>query len=229
MPEVVTKLPPENGLWRVGRGPDPFALRDPSPPLLPDSPADPAIGHRFDSALGDYRVWYFATTLEGCYGETLAVLRPAPAVTRAVGDDDEGFMPLGEVPADWRTRRLAVRATFPEDRPFLDVEAAETRVVLRDELGWVLDYVGLDDIDVAAIRSRDRRLTRWVSQWTWSKRWERTSPDYAGLCFRSRLNTDWECWAVFEEVIFDEEERRSVLRQDQALSRVANLYGLDIY
>lgn len=229
MPQLVTVQPPEEGLWRVGRAPNPFEVRDPAPRLHPKSAEDPGSGNRFDSALGDYFVWYFGTTLDGCYGETLAPLRPSPAVVATVGKNEEGLMALGEVPADWRRRRVAVRATFPEGRPFLDVEAADTRARLTNELAWLLNVVGLDDIDVSAIRSRDRRLTRWISQWTWNQRWDATFPDYAGLCFRSRLNTDWQLWAVFGEVVFEERERRSILRQDEALNRVALRYCLDIY
>jgi hypothetical protein len=56
-------------------------------------------------------------------------------------------MALGEVPADWRHRRLAVRATpAPSDAipaiRFLDVEAAETRALLRNEIGELLAYYG---------------------------------------------------------------------------------------
>jgi transposase len=63
-------------------------------------------------------------------------------------------MALGEVPADWRHRRLAVRATPEPSRAipaihFLDIEAAQTRAVLRNELGELLAYYGLSDLDVA--------------------------------------------------------------------------------
>jgi hypothetical protein len=227
MPEVALSVPPEEGLWRVARG-DPFALRDPSPPLR--GPTDPGLGNRFDSALGNFRVWYFSTELEGCYAETLAPLRPDPAVLAAIGRSEEGFMPLGEIAADWRQRRVAVRAGFPEvgQRPFLDVENRGTRAVLRTELAWLLADLGLDDIDVAAIRSKDRRLTRWVSQWTWQSRYEQGYPDFAGVRFCSRLG-EWECWAVFEDLLPVEHERRSILRQDEALKRVAELYGLEIF
>src|SRR4051812_41715113 len=120
-PEVVTTLPPQEGIWRVAKGRYPLGLGDPPRPLLSPASEDPSIGNRFDSALGDYRVWYFATELEGCYGETLAPLRPEPAA-QAAADQDEGYMPIGEIPADWRTRRTAVRVTFPENVPFVDVE-----------------------------------------------------------------------------------------------------------
>jgi hypothetical protein len=179
--------------------------------------------------MGNYYVWYFATERDGCYGETLALLRPDPRVKKVIEGDEDGFMPIGEVPADWRKRRVLARATFPQGRPFVDVEAAETRAVLTRELAWVLELVGLDDIDVAAIRSRDRRLTRWISQWVWQKRLEETAPDYAGIRFCSKLNTDWECWAVFADITPIEEERHPVLRQDEALQRVASLFSLDIY
>jgi RES domain len=227
MPELATAVPPEEGLWRVARG-DPFALREPSPPLSGAS-SDPVVGNRFDSALANFRVWYFATELEGCYGETLAAMRPSPEVVAAVKGEDECFMPLGQIAADWRRTRIAVRATFPEEQPFLDVEAASTRAILQRELAWLLAQLGLDDLDVAAIRSKDRRLTRWVSQWTWHQRHETGSPNFAGVRFCSRLNTDWECWAVFEDVLPEEQERKPILLHDQALRRVAELYGLEVF
>lgn len=228
MSAIKTKLAPDEGLWRVARGPEPFALRDPAPPLRPVDREDRGIGNRFDSAMGDFYVWYCATTLEGCYGETLAPFRPDAKVRQAVGDHDEGLMALGDVPADWRKRRVAVQATFAE-LPFVDVEAVETRERLTDELSWVLDLVGYDHIDVSAIRSRDRRLTRWISQWVWQARQQHDTPDYAGLRFCSRLNTDWECWAVFSDVHPNETDRRPILVQDSALQRVASLHKLNVF
>lgn len=229
MPSIKTVQPPDEGLWRVARGPEPFALRDPPAPLRPVDREDRGIGNRFDSAMGNYYVWYMATQREGCYGETLAPLRPDPRVRAALNHEDEGLMLVGDVPADWRKRRVAIRATFPNDRLFVDVEAAETRAVLTQELAWVLELAGLDDIDVAAIRSRDRRLTRWISQWVWQKRLDEYQPNYAGIRFCSKLNTDWECWAVFADATPHEQERRPVLLQDEALQRVAALFSLNMY
>lgn len=229
MPQIVTAVPPNGGLWRVARG-EPFALREPSPPLVEPIIADPEIGNRFDSAMGDFRVWYFATKLEGCYGETLAALRPDPKVLAATeGEEDDSLMPLGQIAADWRRRRTAVRVTFPENRPFLDVEAADTRTLLSQELAWLLSSLGLDDIDVAAIRSKDRRLTRWISQWAWHKHSEPHQQKFAGVRFLSRLDDDWECWAVFDDVLLEEQERTSILVTDEALQNVARKWGLDLF
>ncbi len=83
---------PAHGLWRVGRSPDPLRFPDPLNPSLLENPT---AGNRFDSPTGDYRVCYFATTLDGCFGETLARFRPDPGL-RAIADE-QGFMALGEV------------------------------------------------------------------------------------------------------------------------------------
>ena len=221
--------PSEDGVWRVARGPDPFELLPPPPPLFPPEMPDPATGNRFDSALGNYRVWYFATQLEGCYGEVLAPLRPDPGLAKLIGDDWRGFMDPGDIPADWRSRRIAVRARFPEAREFLDVEAVETRQVLRTQLSWVFDRLKIEDCDVAAVRGGDRRLTRWISQWAHDYPRHTGGTPLAGIRFLSRHDSAWECWAVFDDADVEELERRSILVQDDALRRVADLYDLNVY
>lgn len=221
--------PPQGGVWRVAPGPDPYTLHDPSPILSRARPTleDAEIGHRFDSAQGDFNVRYWATELEGEYGEALAPLRPSPTVVEAVGDED-GYMAFGDVPREWRTHRVKVRATF-ERRAFIDVEAADTRAVLNRELDWVLGYVGIDKIDAPALRSRDRSLTRWIAQWVWRQRWEEGQPEYGGVRFTSRIEPHMELWAAFEDVLWYEEERGPISLQDDALQRVAARYGLTIH
>jgi len=122
-----------------------------------------------------------------------------------------------------------VRATFPERRPFLDVESSGTRAVLRQRLAPLLASLDLDDIDVAAVRSKDRRLTRFLSQWAWEEHAAPGSRPFAGIRFCSRLGSEWECWAVFEDVLPEERERKSILREDEALRRVAQLYSLKVF
>lgn len=129
---------PGAGVWRVGRTPDPIEF--PDPPKA-DELDHSRAGNRFDSPTENFRVCYFATDLETCFGETLARFRPDPALIAAA--DEHGFMPAGEVPADWRNQRIAVQAEFmpsellPELR-FLDVEALSTRRKLRTELASLL-------------------------------------------------------------------------------------------
>ena len=228
-PRAAVAEPAAHGLWRVGRSPDPLHYSDPLDPAMLDSRS---AGNRFDSPTGDYRVCYFSSTLEGCFGETLARFRPNPRLSAIA--DEEGFMSIGAVPADWRHRRLAVRATvatserWPALR-FLDVEAATTRALLRPELGELLAFYGYDDLDVPTIRGGDRRVTRWIGRWAHEQRDEQDRPLYAGVRYLSRLSSDWECWAVFENAPLVEQERRPILRHDEALSHVAGLYGLTVF
>jgi hypothetical protein len=217
---------PATGVWRVARAPDPLAL---SAPLPPDETDGATTGNRFDAPRGTYGVRYFSSTLDGCFGETLARFRPSPALLTALdGDWEERFLRPGEVPADWRYRRLAVRVQpQPEisgaiGGRFLDVEALASRQRLRAELANLLAYYELDDLDIATVRGRDRRITRWISQWAYDQ-------GLAGIRYLSRLNDDWECWAVFDHVLIEEQERLSILREDQALSRVAKLFGLRVF
>lgn len=222
---------PDGGVWRVARAPDPLALPD----LAPRSSLDkPQLGNRFDSPSGSYRTLYFATTLSGCYGETLARFRPDPALAAVIGDDWSrgGFMGIGDVPADWRQRRTAVQARFPKQAPFgdgirfLDVEALDTREVLRRELGGVLAYYDFDDLDVATVRGGDRRITRMIGQWAFEQANDRGLPRFAGIRYLSRLNTDWECWAVFDHVPIEEMNRKPLLSTDVELRAVCKAYGL---
>lgn len=221
--------PPERGLWRVGRSPDPLHFGDPLDPDLLDSPT---AGNRFDSPTQDYRVCYFATSLEACLGETLARFRPNPALAAVA--HEEGFMAIGEVPADWRHRRLAVRVRpTPSARltavRFLDVEAAQTRAVLRFELGDLLAYHGYTDLDVPTVRGGDRRITRWIGRWAHQQRDEQGRSVFAGVRYLSRLSSAWECWALFEDVALEERERRPILSNDEALLKVTQLYGLTVF
>jgi RES domain-containing protein len=226
--------PPTGGVWRVGRSPDPLALSDPLPPSELDKPF---TGNRFDSPTGAYRVLYFATELEGCYGETLARFRPDTALLSVLKEEweERGWMNLGDVPAAWRQRRLAVNVEFlkagrfKNGLRFVDIEAAATREVLKRELAEVLAYWDHHDLDVATVRGGDRRVTRIVSQWAYDQAADDGRPEYAGVRYISRLDSAWECWAVFEDVEITEITRRSVLPTDTSLRRVADLYGLTVY
>ncbi|HST55233.1 MAG TPA: RES family NAD+ phosphorylase [Solirubrobacteraceae bacterium] len=226
-PKVIDS--PKAGLWRVGRSPDPLRFSDPLEPSLLENRT---AGNRFDSPTGDYRVCYFATTPDGCFGETLSRFRPDPRLSAIA--HEEGFMALGEIPADWRHRRLAVRAqpapgeTIPTIR-FLDVEAAETRAVLRQELGELLAFYGYSDLDVPTIRGVDRRVTRWIGRWAYEQRDSEDRLQFAGIRYLSRLSSEWECWALFEGVPLIEHERRPISRENEALVRIANLYELTVF
>lgn len=220
---------PGAGVWRVGRAPDPIEF--PEPPKA-DELDHPRAGNRFDSPTENFRVCYFATDLEACFGETLARFRPDPALIAAA--DEEGFMPAGEVPADWRNQRIAVQAEFmpsallPKPR-FLDVEALSTRRELRTELATLLAFYGYEDLDVPTVRGGDRRITRWIAKWAFEQRDTDGLPFFAGIRYLSRLNTEWECWAVFRDVEIKELTREPIERENPALQAIARNFDLTVF
>lgn len=221
---------PASGIWRIGRGDNPLQVRRPDPRTLGGS----RTGNRFDSSTADYGVLYFSTTLEGCFGETLARLRPGTHLMAIIADEwhEMDFMEVGAVPADWRNRRSGVRVRLNDpDALFVDVEALQTHQHLRAELALGLASLGYDDLDVALLRGPDRRVTRLVSEWAWR---QTPSPDdptpvYAGIRYLSRLSNNWECWAVFDDAEFDVCETRPIRRDMPSLKVVAESYGLTVH
>lgn len=218
----------------MGRDPDPLA---PSKSGGSSEVLKPGTGNRFDSPSGNFGVRYFATSLDGCFGETLARFRPDPLLSEVIGDEwrELGFMAVGDIPADWRQRRTAVRVGFPsgghnakfkDGGQFLDIESVETREAMRSDLAPLLAYYHYDDLDVALVRGRDRRVTRYISQWVFEQADEDGDPLYAGIRYLSRLNTAWECWAVFDDVEIEELERRPIRGDDRSYKKIAKLYGL---
>lgn len=221
-PKLVS--PPQAGLWRVGRSDDPLR-----PSVIDTGDVGHQAGNRFDVA--DLGVCYFATRLEGCFAETLARFRPTAAMLSLLSDDPEWtgdrFMAPGNVPADWRYRRVAVRVVSHRPYAFVDVEDPQTHEFLTRELASQLAAIGVERLDVPTVRGKDRRVTRLLAQWA-------SQPDpeiperYAGIRYISRLG-DWECWAVFEGVPLTEVERQPIFTSTSQLVNIANLFGLTVH
>jgi hypothetical protein len=112
---------------------------------------------------------------------------------------------------------------------FLDIESVQTREALLPDFEPLLKFFGYPDLDVPVVRGHDRRITRYISQWTYEQVDEDECPMYAGIRYLSRLNSDWELWAVFDNVAIEEMTRRAILPNDEALKRVAKTYGLTVY
>lgn len=223
-PAVVS--PPRSGLWRVGRGENPLAL----PPKSLE--ATSSGGNRFDPLTLDYGVLYFGTDLEVCFGETLARFRPSLKLLALVEAEwqDLGFMSIGVVAADWRQRRSAVHVRLTHELRFLDVESPVTHQYLRTELALGLSAIGLDDLDVAAVRGPDRRVTRLISEWAYMAG-EDSHPRYAGIRYESRIMSGWECWALFddEDLEFEVLETLPITPELPALVSVSHLFNLQIF
>jgi hypothetical protein len=188
--------------------------------------------NRFDPLTVDCGVLYFGSDLETCFGETLARFRPSLPLLSVVEEDwrELGFMDIGTVAADWRQRRSAVHVRIPHDATFLDAESAITHQYLRKELALGLSAIGLDDLDVAAVRGPDRRVTRLISDWAYMAN-DDGQPRYAGIRYESRIRSGWECWALFDDEDLDLEviETLPIVPDMPELQEVARIFELHIF
>jgi hypothetical protein len=189
-------------------------------------------GNRFDPQSYDYGVLYFGTTLQACFAEILARLRPDIKLLALVEEEwrQAGFMAGGAVPADWRQRRTAVQVRLLKGAVFVDLESVTTHQFLRVELAAGLAALGVGDLDVATVRGPDRRVTQLISEWAYMAR-DGDEPRYAGIRYLSRLGSQWECWAVFEddERDFAVIERLPISKDMSELQEVAGLFGLTVF
>ncbi|MDX6438714.1 MAG: hypothetical protein QOF45_1297 [Gaiellaceae bacterium] len=96
-------------------------------------------------------------------------------------------------------------------------------------LAAIIAHYGGDDLDVATVRSGDRRITRWISFWAYSQLNVDGAPRYAGIRYLSRLNSDWECWAVFDHVPTTELERRAIPETMPEMKEIAKVFKLRIF
>jgi hypothetical protein len=216
---------PVAGIWRVARGDDPLAV-----PIASDG-AGTGGANRFDALTMDYGVLYFGTTLEACFAETLARLRPSLEMLALVEDEwaELGFMEVGRVPSDWRTRRSAVHVRLTSGTKFLDVDAPETHQYLRSELALGLSALGLKDLDVSTVRGPDRRVTQMISEWAYLNG-DRFG-DIAGIRYESRIGSEWECWALFHDIAVELAVVGTLpIEADMPeLLAIAKLFGLRVF
>lgn len=197
--------PPPAGVYRVGRRDDPYHW---SINPVPDLTEAAIGGNRFDSLYGTFGVCYFATDLEGCFRETLARYRPDPELADLVRDEwnERGFMTVGGIAKGWRDKRVIGHVALHLALPFLDFEHPETHRALEEALGSDgLAQLGYEQLDVGVMRGQDRRVTRTIADWAQAARNE-NGPMFAGIRYVSRLG-DFECWAVFDNVLIAEMSR----------------------
>ncbi|WP_431835668.1 RES family NAD+ phosphorylase [Cellulomonas sp. Y8] len=159
--------------------------------LTPQDAAIQGAGNRFDVPGGG--VLYCCTELEGCYRETLARMRVSPRMRELDEDNENQHMRAGCIPASWRDARRVFQFSLDSAAPFLDVEHQDTWTLLDSELRRHLS----EPLDVAAVRGKDRLLTRAIAEWAYTQVDENGVGRYAGVRYVSRTG-DYECWAVFE-------------------------------
>jgi hypothetical protein len=227
VPKVKTVDPASDGIWRIGRGSNPLALRPPEPNTLLSS----TLGNRFDSPDGKFVMLYFGTMLETCFVETLARFRPDLDVVAVIKEEweENNFMVVGSVPQEWRVKRSAVRVQVAEEFTFLDVESPDTHQYLRDELALGLSALGYKDLDSSTVRGPDRRVTRLIADWAFQQTNDDGSPTFGGIRYHSRIGGTNECWAVFHDVPVNPIETRPIVCEMPELLAVANQFDLRVF
>jgi RES domain len=247
-PQLVVVPPPQSGVFRLSRGPaNPF-----SPPDWEYAGDDGTFGNRFDDPRAEqgkpsgerFRIVYCATQRAGAFGETLARFRPSLnllAELQLIDDEestDEALAGVidqinpgkGLIPADWRLRRRMGKTVLDPSQSFVDIAASQSMQHLRTALAPLANRLRLSDVDLSSVTSQQRRFTQGCAQHVYEQVNEIGEPRFAGIRYPSRLNGDWECWAIFSDRIqhtpgypgFPE----SILADDSDLLSVASLFGL---
>ncbi len=247
---LVAVPPPAGGVYRLARGPaEPFAPAD-----WNRADQDGTFGNRFDDPSAEdgrspeerFRTIYCATQRAATFGETVARFRPSVTLLAQLADinDDESLEAAlagavdpedprrGLIPADWRLRRHIGHTVLDSALVFVDIAASETMQHLRWALAPLTDRLHLDDVDLSSLTSRQRRFTQGVARYVYEQQDPSGRPRFAGIRYPSRLNSKWECWAVFDDRI----QHRpgwpgfpaSVFPDDKDLMDVAKLFSLTI-
>lgn len=254
MAQMVTVPPPQSGVYRFALGHfQPFA-----PPDWNYAHDDGTFGNRFDDPSAEegrpseerFRTIYCATQRVAAFGETAARYRLDLNLLSKLEaiDDDEAIedalrgavdSPLdpddryhGMLTAEWRFRRRMGHTRLDPSLLFVDVSHVETMQYLRTALVPLAARFDITDIDLSSLTSQQRRFTQGVARYIYDQLDDAGRPRFAGIRYMSRLNSQWECWAVFDNRIRHmpgwPNVPANVLADDPDLQDVARLFGLTI-
>lgn len=216
---------PESGLWRVAYRVDPLGF---SVPLDADRLLSSRGPNRFDSPVGDFSVLYAGTTQEGCFVETIARFRKDTHLPPEIEEefDKHGWMAIGSVPTSWRDERRKVQFSVEEDSLFVDVDSARTLTALRQHFSELWEHLGIGDLDRGVILGDNRLVTRWISWAVHSMAYEDGTNVFSGIRYSSRLDGEYENWAIYEGTPMKSLQEISVQVDDAALVAAAAAMGV---
>ena len=85
--------------------------------------------------------------------------------------------------------------------PFVDLGSVRTLQYLRDSVDIWSDDAGPPDIDLSVVMGPARKITQRISRHIYEQLDAQGVPAFAGIRYVSRLDQDWECWALFADRI----------------------------
>lgn len=233
--------PPNAPIFRVGRAPDPFAVTD-----WKYAGADGTFGNRFDDP-GDsqehtdavrFRTIYCAAQRACAFGETVSRFRPSLetlAQLEFITDDEPipSELTVGKIDEDWRSKRRLGQTLLDPSLRFVDLMSPTTHQIIRHHLGVEAHRLGLPDVDLSTVMGATpshRKFTNLIARFIYEiPDPRRQQPAFAGLRYTSRLNPEWECWAIYADRIQHRPcmpER--ILADDPGLIEAAQLFNLKI-
>jgi len=194
---------PEGGAFRV----------HPAPGALPRLTHDGPGRNRYDDPESSYAVRYAAANLTGALLETMARFRPAPQAEALLASVIGGDHQAGEADhsepaaglADWLAVQKVGRIRLIGPSRLVDIHDAALLVRLDKHptvraalepsgLGTPLNPARLDEGVIRIGGPIGRDITQAVSRAL--RDWE---PEYAGLAYRSRLDDEEWCWAIWDD------------------------------
>jgi hypothetical protein len=215
MADFQTVETPVSGIYRVGfRTPGPFVPADWSRAI-----GQVSFSGRFDDPRAGlpeqdrFRVLYCASDRRGAFGETLARFRLPVRLTSRLDtvDDDEPISTSysratdpndpsrGLVTAEWRLKRAMGHTFLERGLPFVDLGSSRTLQRLRSSIDVWTPGTIVRDIDLSLVMGPGREFTQRISRHIYEQRDELGAPLFAGIRYISRLDQNWECWAVFAD------------------------------
>lgn len=96
-------------------------------------------------------------------------------------------------------------------------------------MGAIVVALGYDHLDISILRGPDRRVTRLLSDYVWSLTDNSGHRRFAGIRYLSRHNSDWECWAAFEDTPLMVLEQIVIKEEMPELQEVASCFGLRVF
>ncbi len=148
-------------------------------------------------------------------------------------EDDEPLDPDlggGALPKEWRLNRRIGATLLDGSLEFADFLAPETLRVLREEMAPILAELNVDDFDFSEVTGRRRWLTQEAARYVYEVTTPSGEPRFAGIRYLSRLNLDWELWAMFSDRIVHDpvEPYETISTDDPDLRSAAELLGIEI-
>lgn len=151
---------------------------------------------------------------------------------RVVDEDDESLSGPGEIPRSWTTTHAIVEFELVQPRPFLDVEAIETRETLKRELAAELHELGVRQLDIPEVTGRDRRVSQRIARWAAEAgarvefaHYVEIDPLYYGIRYPSKTDNQ-DCFAIFQRCELRDIAKHPIDPDDADVRRVFDEFDL---